>query len=93
MLQTVEAVIDEDGHVRLLESVRLPAARRALITILEESPVLEVHPYSRPPVSDGDVAIALAAVDQTRGTVALDIGTVRWVAEDKDLEYGAPSAG
>jgi hypothetical protein len=36
MIQTVEAVIDEKGRVRLLESVNLPAARRALVTILEE---------------------------------------------------------
>jgi hypothetical protein len=35
MNRTVEAVIDEHGNVRLLESVRLPSARRALVTILE----------------------------------------------------------
>jgi hypothetical protein len=38
MIQTVEAVIDEDGRVHLLEDVRLPEARRALVTILEEEP-------------------------------------------------------
>jgi len=38
MIKTVEAVIDEEGHVRLLESINLPAARRALVTILEEEP-------------------------------------------------------
>jgi hypothetical protein len=42
MIQTVEAVIDENGKVRLLESVSLPEARRALVTILEEEPVAEV---------------------------------------------------
>ena len=36
MIKTVEAVIDERGQVRLLESINLPAARRALVTILEE---------------------------------------------------------
>ena len=36
MLRTIEAIIDEEGNVRLLESVRLPAARRALVTILEQ---------------------------------------------------------
>jgi hypothetical protein len=41
MIQTVEAVIDEDGKVRLLESVRLPEARRALVTILEEVPAAD----------------------------------------------------
>ncbi len=37
MLRTIEAVIDEKGNVRLLEPVHLPAGRRVLITILEES--------------------------------------------------------
>lgn len=39
MIRTVEAVIDEQGNVRLLEPVHLPSARRALITILEDRPV------------------------------------------------------
>ena len=39
MIRTVEAVIDEEGNVRLLERVQLPATRRALVTILEERPV------------------------------------------------------
>lgn len=38
MIRTVEAVVDEHGNVRLLEPVRLPAGRRALVTILEEGP-------------------------------------------------------
>jgi hypothetical protein len=42
MIKTVEAIIDERGRVRLLESVRLPAARRALVMILEERPVIPV---------------------------------------------------
>jgi len=36
MLQPLEAVIDEQGNVHLLEPVRLPAARRALVIILEQ---------------------------------------------------------
>jgi len=36
MLKTIEAVIEKDGHVRLLEEVRLSRAQRALVTILEE---------------------------------------------------------
>ncbi len=36
MLQAIEAVIDEKGQVRLLSPIRLPAARRAIVTILEE---------------------------------------------------------
>lgn len=38
MIKTVEAVIDEQGNVKLLERVRPAGARRALVTILEESP-------------------------------------------------------
>ena len=43
MIRTVEAVIDEQGNVRLLEPVPLAGARRALVMILEEpgTPVTE----------------------------------------------------
>jgi hypothetical protein len=43
MIRTVEAVIDERGKVRLIEPVELGGKRRALVTILEEEPV--VHPH------------------------------------------------
>ena len=42
MIRTFEAVIDQQGNVRLLEPVQLPAARRALVTILEEAPAAGV---------------------------------------------------
>ncbi len=42
MIHTIEAVIDEQGKVQLLQNVRLPQARRALVTILEEKPVATV---------------------------------------------------
>lgn len=42
MIRTVEAVIDEHGHVRLREQVHLPAARRALVMILEDRPATGV---------------------------------------------------
>ena len=38
MIRTHEAVIDEHGIVRLLEDIHLPAARRALVTELEDEP-------------------------------------------------------
>jgi hypothetical protein len=41
MIRTVEAVIDEDGNVKLLEPLRPATVRRALVTILEEEPVAE----------------------------------------------------
>jgi hypothetical protein len=42
MIKTVEAVVDENGQVRLLEEIHLPAARRALVTILEEDPATSI---------------------------------------------------
>jgi hypothetical protein len=43
MLRTVEAVIDAQGHVHVLEPISLPGARRALVTILEEDPGPSLH--------------------------------------------------
>ena len=39
MLQTFEAVMDKQGHVRLIEPIHLPETRRVLVTILETEPV------------------------------------------------------
>jgi ribosomal protein L1 len=36
MLRTLNAVVDEDGNVRLLEAVRLPTGRRLLVTVLAD---------------------------------------------------------
>ena len=36
MLQTIEAMIDEQGNVRLLEPIQLSKPRRAFVTILAE---------------------------------------------------------
>ncbi|MDX6289947.1 MAG: hypothetical protein QOH42_1746 [Blastocatellia bacterium] len=41
MSQTVEAVIDKEGNVQLLEAIRLVEARRALVTILDDAPADE----------------------------------------------------
>lgn len=43
MIRTIETMIDETGQVRLLESVELSSARRALVTILEEEPHMPVQ--------------------------------------------------
>ena len=55
MLQTVKAVIDEAGNVRLLEPLPLSTTHRALVTILDDT-----HP-----VPDAETALlsepALAA--------------------------------
>lgn len=43
MIRTLEATIDEQGNVKLLEPVQLPSTRRALVTILEDIPVVSVN--------------------------------------------------
>jgi hypothetical protein len=47
MIRTVEAVVDEQGHVRLTEAVRLTRSQRALVTILDEDPAPEVDETAR----------------------------------------------
>lgn len=54
MIQTVEAIIDEQGTVRLLEAIHLPAARRALVTILDDEPF--AHPYETALLSEAALA-------------------------------------
>ena len=42
MLQTIEAIIDKDGTLKLIEPIELPKSRRVLITILDEEPSDEI---------------------------------------------------
>jgi hypothetical protein len=42
VFQTIEAVIDEQGNIRLLEPIQLPTARRALVTILDYEPLINI---------------------------------------------------
>ena len=53
MLQTVEALVDENGRVRLLEAVTLPVARRALVTILDQAAPLPLQ-TALSPEDEGD---------------------------------------
>lgn len=39
MKQTLEAIIDEQSHVRLVEPVKIKGVHRALVTVLDEPPV------------------------------------------------------
>ncbi|HRG55997.1 MAG TPA: hypothetical protein PLG56_08165 [Lacunisphaera sp.] len=39
MSQSVEAIIDEQGEVRLLRPLRFPTARRAMVVILDDDPL------------------------------------------------------
>jgi hypothetical protein len=36
MIQTVEAIVDAEGRVRLLSEIHIDGPRRALVTVLEE---------------------------------------------------------
>ena len=42
MSQTIEATIDKDGKIVLHETVELDKSRRALVTILDEEPKVEI---------------------------------------------------
>lgn len=48
MLQTVEAMIDETGNVRLLEPLHLPSVRRALVPRRHALPSAQVAPGEAP---------------------------------------------
>jgi len=53
MSQTVEATIDEQGKVRLLEPIQLPEPRRAFVTILpNESDVSDTALLSEAALSE-----------------------------------------
>ena len=43
MLRTIEAIIDEQGNIRLLEPVHFSTVQRVLVTILENEPVTLAH--------------------------------------------------
>jgi hypothetical protein len=73
MSQTVEAVIDEEGKVQLLKSIRLAKASRALVTILDDVPAdestLELG-YQRMAEDEEREAEALEWAEATVGDVA-----------------------
>lgn len=39
MLQTIEAVINESGQIRLTQPIGIKGTHRALVTVLDEPPV------------------------------------------------------
>lgn len=39
-MKTVEAIIEPGGEVRLVEPVQVASPRRALVTILDEAPII-----------------------------------------------------
>ena len=77
------------GNARTLEEVmiaklqQLPENTRQTLLVLIDT-WIEQHLT----VDTRDVQRALAAVQSTWATVTLDQQTLRWGAEDKELEYG-----
>ena len=43
MIRTVEAIVDEQGQVRLSEPLRASRSQRALVTLLDEEPLPQLH--------------------------------------------------
>ena len=48
MLRTIEAVVERDGSLRLLEQIELRAGERALVTFLEEEDPADTAQLSEP---------------------------------------------
>jgi hypothetical protein len=42
MLQTIEAITDQDGKLKILDAIQLPKRRRVIITILNEEAPEEI---------------------------------------------------
>jgi len=56
MPQTVEAMVDEAGNVRLLKPLHLSSVRRALVTILDDArPVASAETPLRCDAGDGTI--------------------------------------
>ena len=64
MSQTIDAVIEADGAVRLLKPIHLSGARRALVTILDDQPVWD---------GDLDAGYREMAQDEAREIEALEL--------------------
>ena len=43
MLRTIEAIIDQQGNIHLLEPIHFSTVQRVLVTILENEPVTLAH--------------------------------------------------
>lgn len=82
MIRTLEAVIDEDGAVSLLEPVQLPAARRALAMVLEGEP--------RAAVSDAAL-FSEPALARDWNRPEEDDGAWSYLQREVSSSYGFPS--
>lgn len=55
MLQTIEALVDRQGQIRLMEPITLPIGRRVLITILSEQTVNRMAPLRESETITGQI--------------------------------------
>ncbi len=81
MNQTIEAIVDEQGHVKLLGTLHLNGPRRALLTVLDEpagSPTdtapLSSDEFDRllDEISEGTAALPSLPADFSRHDVYAD---------------------
>lgn len=55
MIQTVEAIIDDSGMVKVLNNLRLPRGRRAIVTVLDEKSDSDISETAL--LSEGSLAV------------------------------------
>jgi len=77
MIQTLEAVVDETGKIKLLTEVHLKKKRRALVTILDEEPKVSPEQNVKMPtneeVSDEEVLGVWANREESAQEIAREI--------------------
>lgn len=77
MIQTLEAVVDETGKIKLLTEVHLKKSRRALVTILDEEPKVSSEQNVKMPtneeVSDEEVLGVWAKRKESAQEIAREI--------------------
>lgn len=77
MIQTLEAVVDETGKIKLLTEINLKKSRRALVTILDEEPKISFDVSVKMPtneeVSDEEVLGVWADREESAQEIAREI--------------------
>ena len=76
-MQTLEAIVDKTGRVKLLTKIRLPQSRRALLTILDE------EPQESPATKKEELFAAFAKLEQANVFSEID-NPVEWQRKLRD---------
>jgi hypothetical protein len=53
MMQSIEAIVNKEGEIRLLEPIQIQENRRAIVTILDEAPMGHHERKDAPPKPKG----------------------------------------